>query len=197
MHSAGSYPCMPCLCNVDRSREQGKEQLFHLYKRLGKATMNLDFEQSLCLGSGIAFAFLLICISVSNGFIMVVLYKNPLRCFRKSFSMFLVFIAAVDLFIGTVVCSGEAVMRLLCAFGDGQITQDGDVVRVLGYFGINIPFYWLLPCQLTDSLQLSGLISIVAKSSPEMSYYSTRLFVSFPQFLPRFSLQEFRWIFTV
>ena len=107
------------------------------YKRLGKATMNLDFEKSLCLGSGIAFGFLLIFISVSNGFIMIVLYKNPLRCFRKSFSMFLVFIAAVDLFIGTVVCSGEAVIRLLCAFGDGEITQDGDVVRVLGYFGIN------------------------------------------------------------
>lgn len=99
--------------------------------------MNHDFEKSLCLGSGIAFAFLLLFISVSNGFIMVVLYKNPLRCFRKSFSMFLMFITAVDLYIGTVVCSGEAVMRLLCTSGDGQIPQEGDVVTILGYFGIN------------------------------------------------------------
>lgn len=99
--------------------------------------MNRDFEKALCLGSGVAFAFLFLFISVSNGFIMVVLYRNPLRCFRKPFSMFLVFITAVDLFIGTVVCSGEAVMRLLCAFGDGQIPQEGDVVTILGYFGIN------------------------------------------------------------
>ena len=98
--------------------------------------MNRDFEKALCLGSGTAFAFLLLFISVSNGFIMVVLYRNPLRCFRKSFSMFLVFITAVDLFIGTVVCSGEAVMRFLCAFGDGQIPQEEDV-KILGYFGIN------------------------------------------------------------
>ena len=98
--------------------------------------MNRDFEKALCLGSGTAFAFLLLFISVSNGFIMVVLYGNPLRCFRKSFSMFLVFITAVDLFIGTVVCSGEAVMRFLCAFGDGQIPQEEDV-KILGYFGIN------------------------------------------------------------
>ena len=99
--------------------------------------MNRDFEKALCLGSGTAFAFLLLFISVSNGFIMVVLYRNPLRCFRKSFSMFLVFITAVDLFIDTVVCSWEAVMRFLCAFGDGQIPQEGDVVKILGYFGIN------------------------------------------------------------
>ena len=98
--------------------------------------MNRDFEKALCLGSGTAFAFLLLFISVSNGFIMVVLYGKPLRCFRKSFSMFLVFITAVDLFIGTVVCSGEAVMRFLCAFGDGQIPQEEDV-KILGYFGIN------------------------------------------------------------
>ena len=99
--------------------------------------MNRDFEKALCLGSGIAFAFLFLFISVSNGFIMVVLYRNPLRCFRKPFSMFLLFITAVDLFLGTVVCSGQAVMRLLCAFGDGQIPQEGDVVTILGYFGIN------------------------------------------------------------
>ena len=98
--------------------------------------MNRDFEKALCLGSGTAFAFLLLFISVSNGFIMVVWYGKPLRCFRKSFSMFLVFITAVDLFIGTVVCSGEAVMRFLCAFGDGQIPQEEDV-KILGYFGIN------------------------------------------------------------
>lgn len=117
--------------------------------------MNHDFEKSLCLGSGIAFAFLLLLISVSNGFIIVVLYKNPLRCFRKSFAMFLMFITAVDLYIGTVVCSGEAVMRLLCASGDGQIPQEGDVVRILGYFGINSSIL------LATAMSVDRLIAIV------------------------------------
>ena len=117
--------------------------------------MNRDFEKSLCLGSGIAFVFLLLFISASNGFIMVVLYKNPLRCFRKPFSMFLVFIAAVDLFIGIVVCSGEAVMRLLCVFGDGQIAQEGDVVSILEYFGINSSIL------LATAMSVDRLIAIV------------------------------------
>lgn len=100
--------------------------------------MEPDFEKLLCLGSGIPFVLLSLFISVPNGFILVVLYKNPLRCFRKPFSVFLVFITAVDLFIGIVVCSGEAVVRFLCAFGDDlEVPQEGDMVRLLGYFGIN------------------------------------------------------------
>ncbi|XP_078380214.1 uncharacterized protein LOC144663154 [Oculina patagonica] len=96
-----------------------------------------DFEKSLCLGSGIPFVILLLFISVPNGFLLVVLYRNPLRCFRKAFSVFLVFITAADLFTGIVVCSAEAVTRFLCAFGDGKIPKEGDIVRILGYFGIN------------------------------------------------------------
>ena len=99
--------------------------------------MERNFEKSLCLGTGIPFLFLLILISVPNGFILIVLYRNPLRCFRKAFSVFLVFICAVDLFIGIVVCSGETLMRFLCAFGDQNIPQEGDILRILGYIGVN------------------------------------------------------------
>ena len=120
-----------------------------------KTTMNHDFEKTFCLGSGIVFAFLFLFISVSNGFIMVVLYRNPLHCFRKSFSTFLVFITAVDLFTGTVTCSGEAVMRLLCASGDGQIPQEGDVVKILGYFGINSSIL------LATAMSIDRLIAVV------------------------------------
>lgn len=99
--------------------------------------MEGNLEKSLCLGSGIPFVLLILFISVPNGFVLVVLYRNPLRCFRKAFSAFLVFITAVDLFIGIVVCSGEAVTRFLCAFGGGRIPNEGDIFRTLGYFGIN------------------------------------------------------------
>ena len=69
--------------------------------------MNRNFEKSLCLASGIPFLFLTLLISVLNGFILVVLYRTPLRCFRKIFSVFLVFVCAVDFFNSIVVCSGE------------------------------------------------------------------------------------------
>ena len=99
--------------------------------------MDRGFEISLCQGTGISFLFMSIFISIPNGLILIAFYKNPLRCFRKAFSVFLVFIAGVDFFVGIVVCSGEIVMRFLCAFGDGKLPQDGTIVRILGYIGVN------------------------------------------------------------
>ena len=87
--------------------------------------MGRDFEKSLCLSSGIIFAFLLFSISLPNAIILIALYRNPIRCFRKPFVVYLVFIAAMDLLVGTIVCPGEAVMRFLCAFGDEEIPKDG------------------------------------------------------------------------
>ena len=99
--------------------------------------MERNFEKELCLGSGITFLILLFMISVPNGFVLFVLLKNPLRFPRRSFTVFLTFICATDLFVGLVVCSGEALMRFFCAFGDQGLPQEGDVPRVLSYIGIN------------------------------------------------------------
>ena len=96
--------------------------------------MERDFEKSLCLGSGVPFLFLLLLITIPNGFILFVLYRNPLHCFRKPFSVFLFFIAAVNFFNGIVVCSGETLVRFHCAFEDGRITQEGDIIMVLEYY---------------------------------------------------------------
>ena len=99
--------------------------------------MEHDFENSLCLGSGISYLCLLFFISLPNAFILIVLYKNRLRFFRKPFSVFVAFICSLDLFTGLVVCSGETTTRFLCAFGDQNISQEGDIVIILGYIGIN------------------------------------------------------------
>lgn len=90
-----------------------------------------------CLGTGIPFELLSIIISVPNAIMLISLYRDPLRCFRKTFSVFLVFVAAVDLYVGLVVCSSEAIARFLCAFGDRQITQEGEIAKILGYIGVN------------------------------------------------------------
>lgn len=99
--------------------------------------MGRAFEKSLCLGTGIAFGLLSIIISVPNAIVLTALYRNPLRCFRKTFSVFLMFMAAVDLYVGLVVSSSEAITRFVCAIGDRQITQEGETAKILAYIGVN------------------------------------------------------------
>ena len=99
--------------------------------------MERYFEKQVCLGSGIAFLILMFMISVPNGFVLLVLLKNPLRCHRRSFTVFLAFICATDLFVGLVVSSGKALARFLCALGDQGLPQEGHVVQVLSYIGLN------------------------------------------------------------
>lgn len=99
--------------------------------------MEPHFEKQVCLGSGILFLFLLVLISLPNGVILVVLYRNSLRCFGRAFSTFLGFTCATDLFVGLVVCFAEALMRLLCAFGTERIPREGSIVSILECFGIS------------------------------------------------------------
>ena len=99
--------------------------------------MERYFEKQVCLGSGIAFVILMFMISVPNGFVLLVLLKNPLRCPRRSFSVFLAFICATDLFVGLVLSSGKALARFLCALGDQGLPQEGHVMQVLSYIGVN------------------------------------------------------------
>ena len=117
--------------------------------------MERDFEKSLCLSTGIIFAFLSFSISLPNAIILIALYRNPLRCFRKPFVVYLVFIVAMDLLVGTIVCPGEAVMRFLCAFGDEEIPKDGDIVKILGYIGVNSSIL------LVTAMSVDRFISVV------------------------------------
>ena len=43
----------------------------------------------------------------------------------------------MDLFIGIVVCSGQTLMRFLCAFGNQSVALNGDILRILGCSGVN------------------------------------------------------------
>ena len=119
-------------CSLTRGRNSFAAS-FHS----GHFVMERSFEKQVCLGSGIAYLILLFTISLPNGFVLFVLLKNPLRFPRRSFTVFLAFICATDLFVGLVVSSGEALTRFLCAFGDRRLPQEGDVMRVLSYIGVN------------------------------------------------------------
>ena len=125
--------------------------------------MERNFEEQLCLGAGIAHLILVFIISVPNGFLLFVLLKNPLRCPRRSFTVFLTFICATDLFVGLVVSSGKVLTRFLCAFGDRGPPQEGEVMRVLSYIGINSS---ILFCLLyTSPSPRDGLLSRMPSSA--------------------------------
>ena len=117
--------------------------------------MERNFEEKLCLGGAIAHLILLFMISVPNGFVLFVLLKNPLRCPRRSFTVFLAFICATDLFVGLVVSSGEALTRFLCAFVDRGLPQEGDIMRVLSYIGVNSSIL------LVTALSIDRFIAVV------------------------------------
>ena len=117
--------------------------------------MERAFEKSICLGTAVAYALLLVFISLPNALILVALYRNPLRCFRKAFYVFLAFLAAVDLFNGVVVCFGKVIMRFICAFGKQKFSQEGDIVTILEYAGINSSIL------LVTAMSVDRFISVV------------------------------------
>ena len=117
--------------------------------------MERTFEKSLCLGTGIPFAALIFIISIPNAIILVTLYRNPLRCFRKTFTVFLAFITATDLFVGSVVCTGLAITRFLCSLRGKQFPGEGDIPTILGYIGINSSIL------MVTAMSVDRLVSVV------------------------------------
>ena len=117
--------------------------------------MERTFEKSLCLGTGIPFAALIFMISIPNAMILVTLYRNPLRCFRKTFTVFLAFITATDLFVGSVVCTGLAITRFLCSLRGKQFPGEGDIPTILGYIGINSSIL------MVTAMSVDRLVSVV------------------------------------
>ena len=61
----------------------------------------------------------------------------------------------MDLLVAIIVCLGEAVMRFLCAFGDEDLPKDGDIVKILGYIGVNSSIL------LVTAMSVDRFISVV------------------------------------
>ena len=155
-------------------------------------TMERTFEKSLCLGTGIPFAALIFMISIPNAMILVTLYRNPLRCFRKTFTVFLAFITATDLFVGSVVCTGEAITRFLCSFRGKQFPGEGDIPTILGYIGINSSIL------MVTAMSVDRLVSVVCPHfylntvKPKTLVLCNSIIVIFLRFFPASNLLGFQ-----
>ena len=117
--------------------------------------MENHFEKQICLGTGISFLFLSLLIVIPNGIVLMAVYKNPLRCFRRPFSVFLRFIPAVDFLTGAVVCIGQSATRLLCAFNEQSVPIEGNFLIILQYIGLNSSVL------LVTAMSVDRLIAVV------------------------------------
>ena len=96
----------------------------------------------------------------------------PFVASEKHFSVFLIFISAVDLFVGIVVCTAEALMRLRCAFGDNPPTE-GDFPIIVEYIRVNRLILLVTSMSVDRSFLLFVLISISLKSNQNTSSSAT------------------------
>ena len=117
--------------------------------------MENHFEKQICLGTGISFLFLSLLIVIPNGIVLIAVYKNPLRCFRRPFAVFLRFIPAVDFLTGAVVCIGQSVTRLLCAFNEQSVPIEGNFLIIFQYIGLNSSVL------LVTAMSVDRLIAVV------------------------------------
>lgn len=55
--------------------------------------------------------------SVANGLLLIVLYKDPLKCFRKPIVVYITTLALLDLQSGSVTGPGVTFNYILCSLG--------------------------------------------------------------------------------
>lgn len=100
---------------------------------------------SLCVISGVL-AGVLSFISVSaNTIVLIVLYKDPLGCFRKPIAVFIAVLALVDLITGAVVSANHVKGEVSCALGQQPSRpKNGSFASIAAIFTLNAGNYILL-----------------------------------------------------
>lgn len=79
--------------------------------------MESDFRVAICT-TGLIFLVLFCSVaSVANGLLLVVLYKDPSRCFRKPIVVYIAALALMDFLSGSVTGIGVIYNYILCALG--------------------------------------------------------------------------------
>ena len=81
-------------------------------------TMDEEAEQTGCIWSAILALLLILPISTSNGFLLLVLYRDPLKCMRKPVHVFIASLAISDFMTGILSGTSIAVRELACYGGD-------------------------------------------------------------------------------
>ena len=101
-------------------------------------TMGEETEKTGCIWSAVLALLLILPTSTTNGFLLLVLYRDPLKCMRKPVHVFIASLAISDFMTGILSDTSIAVRELACYGGDirhpGSI---GDFTGITYFFTVN------------------------------------------------------------
>lgn len=84
-----------------------------------------SFNSNVLLGNGIVLLVIAITSSLTNGTLLVTIYRNPLRCFRTKGGVLVTMLAVTDLMTGTITALNVGVFSILNSQGIPSITIRG------------------------------------------------------------------------
>lgn len=76
-----------------------------------------DVKVPICIAGMVLLVVFCTVASVANGLLLIVLYKDPLKCFRKSIVVYIAALALLDFLSGCVTGPGVINNYILCALG--------------------------------------------------------------------------------
>ena len=99
--------------------------------------MDTKENRIVCLSTGCITLLLCIATTVTNFLLLVVLYKDPVKCFRKPISIFIASIAVLDFLTGAIVDVGHLRKQVMCIIGEDSPPTPGDFTVIVAFFTVN------------------------------------------------------------
>ena len=90
--------------------------------------MGSDFKEPICVTGMVFLVVFCTVASVANGLLLIVLYKDPLRCFRKPIVVYIAALALLDFLSGSVTGPGVSYNYILCALGKERSSSLDDTL---------------------------------------------------------------------
>ena len=99
--------------------------------------MDTKENRIVCLSTGCITLLLCIATTVTNFLLLVVLYKDPVKCFRKPISIFIATVAVLDFLTGAIVDVGRLRKQVICIIGEDSPPTPGDFTVSVAFFTVN------------------------------------------------------------
>lgn len=113
-----------------------------------------SFVHAICVCSATLAGILSLLAMVANGMLLYVMYKDPLRCFRKPISVLIAALAANDLLTGSVISGLHIRNEISCEIHADETTTRTSFESIVGLFAINNGTF------LVMSLSVERLIAV-------------------------------------
>ena len=100
--------------------------------------MGSDFRVAICTTGLIVLVVFFLVASVANGLLLVVLYEDPLRCFRKPIVVSKAVLALIDLLSGSITGIDVSYNSILCALGKENTSSLEGTILAAVFAGFTI-----------------------------------------------------------